>query len=246
MKKTFVAVAAAALLLTGAASALAAEAGLCSGVTKELLSSKLPFQVDEVLDRQPIADLKLCQAIIRVQAQKGAVYVTANKEGVLLGDLFRNKQRQATKAMDSLSEKAFKKNEKELPAVVAFSYKPAGAKKHIYMFTDPDCPACNQTKADVQKWAAEKKVEVRVVLFPLPMHPAAKEKSIKGICGGMTFENYLAGEYPGESCKDGENKVAASIDLANRIGVAATPTFIGPKGKKSEGYSPQGLDKIIQ
>lgn len=246
MKKTLVTVAACASLLLGASGAGAAEGALCSGVTKEYLSSKLPFKVDEVLDKQPISDLKLCQVIIRVQSQKGSAYVTANKAAVILGDLFRNKQPQSAKAMENLNEKAFKKNEKNLSSVVAFSYKPSGAKKTVYMFTDPDCPACNQTKADVQKWATERKVEVRVVLFPLPMHPAAKEKSIKGICGKMTFDNYLKGEYPGESCKDGENKVAAAIELSEKIGIQATPSFIGPTGKKSEGFNLRSLDRIIQ
>jgi thiol:disulfide interchange protein DsbC len=237
---------AALLLMLGAAAQPSGASDLCSGVTKEFLSSKLPFKVDEVLDKQPLPDYKLCQVIIRAQSDKGTAYVTANKQGVLLGNLFVNKQAYAEKAMNTMNERSFRKNEKNLPGVVAFSYKPTGAKKAIYMFTDPDCPACNQTKAEVQQWAFEKKVEVRVVLFPLPMHPAAKDKSIKGICGNMTFDHYIRGEYPGQSCKDGEKKVEDSIRMASELGIDGTPSFIGPTGKKTTGFSRQALDRIVQ
>lgn len=247
MKKSLISAASGLLLLTSVSFAGAADASLCNGVTKEFLSSKLPFQVDEILDKQSLSDVKLCQVIIRVQSEKGSAYVTANKEAVILGNLYRNKQPQAAKTMDNLSAKAFKKYEKNLPSIVAFTYKPAGAKKFVYMFTDPDCPACNQTKADAQQWAFEKKVELRVVFFPLPMHGApAKDKAVKGICGNMTYDNYVQGEYPGSACKDGESKVAASIDMAAKLGIEATPSFLGPTGKQSKGYSRQGLDKIIQ
>lgn len=84
------------------------------------------------------------------------------------------------------------------------------------------------------------------MLFPLPMHPAAKDKSIKGICGNMTFDHYIRGEYPGQSCKDGEKKVEASIKMASELGIDGTPSFIGPTGKKTTGFSRQALDRIVQ
>lgn len=233
-------------LLSALSIASAESDGLCNGVTKEFLNSKLPFVVEEIADKQPLKDVNLCQAVVRIRGEQVTVYATANKSGVLIGNLYQNKKVVAEKAINTVNEKAFRKNEKALNNAVAFTYKPAGAKKHIFMFTDPDCPYCEKVKAEVQQWAFDKKVEVRVVLFPLPMHPAAKEKSIKGICGSMTYDNYVKAEYPGQSCQAGEDKIAASIDVAKKLGVDGTPIFIGPKGKRAVGFSRESAEKILQ
>jgi thiol:disulfide interchange protein DsbC len=113
------------------------------------------------------------------------------------------------------------------------------------MFTDPDCPACNETKAKVQEWAFEKKVEVRVIFLPLPMHPAAKDKAVRGICGNMTFDNYLQGQYVGQPCEEGEKKIEDVFKISTELGIEGTPSFIGPTGKKVLGYSRENLDKIL-
>ncbi|HMK43203.1 MAG TPA: thioredoxin fold domain-containing protein [Dissulfurispiraceae bacterium] len=243
MFKNFtIAVLAAGLLIGTHAEA----AGLCDGVTKEFLNAKVPFTVEEILDKKEISDLKFCQVLIRVQSQKGSAYVTADKEAVLVGDLFRNKKRVSEQAFSTIDEGSFRKHEKEVNQAVAFSYKPAGAHKHIYMFTDPDCPYCEKVKAEVQQWAFEKKIEVRVILFPLPMHPTAREKAVKGICASMTYDNYVRAEYPGQSCKAGEDKITASITVAKKIGVDGTPIFVGPTGKRSVGFSKESVEKILR
>ncbi|HSW62853.1 MAG TPA: DsbC family protein [Dissulfurispiraceae bacterium] len=233
-------------LLSAVSTVSAESSGLCDGVTKEFLNTKLPFAVDEIEDKQTLKDMGLCQAVVRIRGEQVTTYTTSDKSGVLIGNLYQNKKIVAEKAVHSVNEKAFRRNEKALNNAVAFTYKPSGAKKHIYLFTDPDCPYCEKVKAEIQQWAFEKKVEVRVVLFPLPMHPAAKEKSIRGICGSMTFDQYVRAEYPGQSCKAGEDKIAASIDLARKLGVDGTPIFIGPKGKRAVGFSRESAEKILQ
>ncbi len=233
-------------LLGALSTAATASGGLCDGVTKEFLNLKLPFIVDEISDKQALKDVRLCQAVVRIRGEQVTTYTTADKSGVLIGNLYQDKKIVAEKTLTALNEKVFRQNEKALNNTVAFTYKPTGAKKHVYLFTDPDCPYCEKVKAEIQQWAFEKKVEVRVVLFPLPMHPAAKEKSIRGICGSMTFDHYVRADYSGQSCKAGEDKIAASIDLARKVGVDGTPTFIGPKGKRAVGFSRESADKILQ
>ncbi len=235
------------IALMGVLSTAAAEsAGLCGGVTKEFLNSKLPFVVDEIADSQALKDVRLCQTIVRIRGERVTTYTTADKSGVLIGNLYQDKKIVAEKAVNTLNEKAFRQNEKALNSAVAFAYKPSGAKKHVYLFTDPDCPYCEKVKSEIQQWAFDKKVEVRVVLFPLPMHPAAKEKSIRGICGSMTFDHYVRADYSGQPCKAGEDKIAASIDVARKLAVDGTPTFIGPKGKRAVGFSRESAEKILQ
>jgi protein-disulfide isomerase len=62
----------------------------------------------------------------------------------------------------------------------------------------------------------------------------------------MTYDNYLSSQYQGETCKDGEAKVAKSIEAGRMFGVNGTPTFIAANGKRVSGFIPDQLRGIMQ
>jgi protein-disulfide isomerase len=73
----------------------------------------------------------------------------------------------------------------------------------------------------------------------------AKDKAIKGICGKMSYQDYIDGKYDGEKCREWEDKIAKAITAVEKLKVNGTPTFISGNGEKSVGFSPEKLKEII-
>ncbi len=111
---------------------------------------------------------------------------------------------------------------------------PKGTKK-VYVFTDPDCPYCRNMHTELKK--LEKiapDVAIHIMLFPLPMHPAAYDrarvifakKSRKLLDDG--FEGRELPKPAGNEGKDGVDKIMA---FGNANGISGTPTLVMPDGK---------------
>jgi thiol:disulfide interchange protein DsbC len=99
----------------------------------------------------------------------------------------------------------------------------------------------------VEKWANEKGVEVRVILFPLPIHPQAFGKSVALVCDKKGWEEYKSGYNSKNQCEDGKKKIESNLQLAEKYGISGTPTFIGMNGKIHAGVpTEQDLDRLIQ
>ena len=113
------------------------------------------------------------------------------------------------------------------------------------MFTDPECPYCERAKQPVKDFADSNNVEIRVVFYPLPMHSGAKPKSVKAICNGMDYNGYIIGNYSGEVCTKGEEKVNRAMQLAGTLQINGTPTFISSNGKRVSGFAPQQLPSLL-
>jgi thiol:disulfide interchange protein DsbC len=235
------------VVLLAASPARAADKDLCGGIDKDFISKHVMFPFERIVEKKPLTDYHMCMVIINVQGDNAPVYVPAAKTAVIAGEIFRDRKGLSQDAVASIEAKSFKEHEKELGDVVAFSYKPTTSPKgHIYMFTDPDCPYCERSKEMVKQFADQNDIEVRVVFFPLPMHPDARSKAVKGICGKMTYEAYLSSQYKGETCKEGEERIARGMDVSRMIGINGTPTFIVSNGRKVAGFIPDQLKGIMQ
>jgi thiol:disulfide interchange protein DsbC len=98
----------------------------------------------------------------------------------------------------------------------------------------------------VEKWANEKGVEVRVILFPLPIHPQAFGNSASLICDKKGWQEYKSGYTSGSQCEEGKEKIESNRNLAEKYSINGTPTFIGMNGKIHIGVpTEQDLDKLI-
>ncbi len=136
---------------------------------------------------------------------------------------------------------------KELEKHTDFAFGKVGSQKYIYLFTDMDCPFCKRSEPIVEKWANEKGVEVRVILFPLPIHPQAFVKSVALVCDKKGWEEYKSGYNSNNQCEEGKKKIESNLQLAEKYGISGTPTFIGMNGKIHTGLpTEQDLDKLVQ
>lgn len=224
----------------------------CSKIREDSLKSEIKkafnVEFDRIFEKNQVIGTNLCQVVIEKAGNFMILYSTSDIKTLFIGgDVYKDGIFIGKATINRIYEKNFLNYKDEIDKVVAFSYKPEGATKYIYMVTDPDCAFCEKAKPLVKQWADLKKVEVRVILFPLEqIHPQAKEKSIKGICSGITYNDYLNSKWEGKSCEEGVKKIKDSIELMQKIAVNATPSFISHNGKRFVGFAEDGLNKIIE
>ncbi|GAB6183483.1 thioredoxin fold domain-containing protein [Thermodesulfovibrio hydrogeniphilus] len=219
----------------------------CSNIKEDAIKSALKIDFDKLVEKNDIKGTNLCQIVIQKAGHINVFYAFPDGKTFLFGDVYQNGEFLNKATLARLQQSIFQNFSAEIEKVVAFSYKPEGANKYVYLITDPDCPFCERSKQAVKEWADSRKVEVKVIFFPLEqLHPQAKDKSIKAVCSGMDYQGYLNSDWKGQLCDEGKKKIEASIALMSQIQINGTPSFISYNGKRAVGFSPEGLDSIIK
>lgn len=138
---------------------------------------------------------------------------------------------------------------KSLPVVNAIVMgNPQGAQK-IYVFTDPDCPYCRQLHVELKKLTKlVPDLTIYILLYPLPMHPNAFDKS-RAI---LTFKNQVILDkafnevaLPAIGTKDGSNELNEIMNYARRTGITVTPSIVLQDGYVLSGFKSAEELKII-
>lgn len=111
---------------------------------------------------------------------------------------------------------------------------PKGSKK-LYVFTDPDCPYCRKGHTELKKLARlDPDIAIHIMLFPLPMHPAAYDKSrtiIETKSHDLLDKAFDGKDIPKPGKESSKKGIDAIIKFANDNGISSTPTLIMPDGK---------------
>lgn len=178
--------------------------------------------------------------------RKGVLYVDYSKKYLLSGALVDV----ATKA-NLTQEHMINSNR------VDFSKIPLGdavvigkpeAPNKVVIFDDPECPFCVKLHTEVKK-VVETRPDVAfyVKMFPLAMHPTAKDKAKAILCGkekaAQLLEDSFAGKpLPPATCET--NQVEENIKLAGQLGITGTPALVFPDGRVVPGFRP--ADKILE
>ncbi|MEI6206242.1 MAG: DsbC family protein [Desulfuromonadales bacterium] len=111
---------------------------------------------------------------------------------------------------------------------------PKGSKK-LYVFTDPDCPYCRKGHVELKKLAAiAPDVAIHIMLLPLPMHPAAYDKSriiLETKSLDLLDKAFDGKDVPKPASENSKKAVDEIIKFANANGISGTPTMVMPDGK---------------
>ena len=127
---------------------------------------------------------------------------------------------------------------------------PKAAKK-LYVFTDPDCPYCQKGHAELKKLVSiAPDVAVYVMLYPLPMHPGAYDKS-RTVLETKSLElldKAFEGKDVPKPTKDSSKKaIEEIIAFANANGISGTPTMVMPDGRVEVGMrDAETLKKMLE
>jgi len=127
---------------------------------------------------------------------------------------------------------------------------PKGSKK-LYVFTDPDCPYCKKGHLELKKLAAiAPDVAIHIMLFPLPMHPAAYDKSravIETKSLDVLDKAFDGQQIPAPTKESSRKAIDEIIAFANANGISGTPTMVMPDGKVEVGMrDAETLKKMLE
>jgi thiol:disulfide interchange protein DsbC len=217
----------------------------CSFIEESLIARHYPYVGWQIKDISYISDIGMCQVVVLTGGRRSVLYVSQDSRAVIAGEIFEDRKAVSQAALARLDETLFNDNIQNVDRAVAFSHKPAGATQYVYFFNDPDCAYCERAKEKVLQWSDRLQVEVRVVFYPLPMHPNAKGKAINGICSGMTYSDYVKGNYGNKSCPEGEEKLRLATAAAVNLNITGTPAFMGVRGKKAAGFNEQLMGGLL-
>ncbi|MFN3871046.1 MAG: DsbC family protein [Aquificaceae bacterium] len=201
------------------------------------------FTVESVSQLQDIKGL--CEVVVKVGTQPLVFYMDPEAKYLMAGNLIslkdkRNITRDRQQEFMKVSQDVLKELEKHV------NIRLGEGTKYIYFITDPDCPFCKRSNPIIEEWAKKNNVEVRVILFPLPIHPEAFGKSVALICDKKGFKEYAEGYTSKNQCEDGKKAIDANLELMNKLGIAGTPTFVGMNGKIHSGVpTEEDLNRLV-
>lgn len=127
---------------------------------------------------------------------------------------------------------------------------PKGSKK-IFVFTDPDCPYCRTGHAELKKLAKiAPDVAIHIMLLPLPMHPAAYDKSrtvLETKSLDLLDKAFEGKEIPKPTKESSKKEIDEIVKFANDNGINGTPTMVMPDGKIQVGMrDAETMKKILE
>lgn len=123
--------------------------------------------------------------------------------------------------------------------------------KHLYVFTDPDCPYCRKGHAELKKLATiAPDVAIHIMLYPLPMHPGAYDKA-RTIFETKSLElmdkAFEGNEIPKPTQESSKKAIDEIIAFANANGISGTPTMVLPDGKIEVGMrDAESLKRMLE
>lgn len=203
----------------------------------------------KIVDVKEVEDLDLCAVVVKSGLRSVVLYVDEDLKYLFAGNLFDLKaKKNLTAELEEKYAKVSPEILKKLEKLTDYTYN-KGHDKYIYFISDPDCPYCRRTAPILEEWAKRNGVEVRIIFFPLPIHPNAKPKAIDIICSkNKKYEEIHSDFEPKNLCEEGKKKVEENIKYLSKIGVSGTPTLIGMNGKVIPGLprSEEDLNKLIK
>ena len=179
----------------------------------------------------------LFELLVEKDAQKGVIYMDYGKKYLIQGvvvDLEKLEQVIAHKNELPQPKQVTSVDVKTIPVNHAIVMgNPKGSKK-LYVFTDPDCPYCRKGHVELKKLAKiAPDVAIHIMLFPLPMHPAAYDKSrtvLETKSLDLLDKAFDGKEVPAPTKESSKKAIDEIIKFGNANGISGTPTMIMPDG----------------
>ncbi len=241
MKKTLIVLAVSFALLS---SCKATQAKVCpdKNTVKTNLSKLINrnFSVESV---KPMKKMKeFCEVVVKIGLRPVVLYTNGEGKNYIVGNAFdvdtkeNLTQKTASKYM-SVSKDILQK----LEGLVNITY--GKGDKYVYYISDPDCPFCARLSPVIKEWAKKNGVQIKVILYPLPIHPKAKDKAVALVCDKKGFDDLHKEVNTKNQCEKGKKAIEENMQFLQKIGVSGTPTVIGMNGKYVVGL-PRSMDEL--
>ncbi len=218
---------------------------LCVVLSPLQADDKIPGAVTEMLERvipgqspdsiRPAA----IDGYVEVSYGTDIFYVSADGRFLLRGDLFDMRtQANLTEARRAVYRLGLidALNPKDL---VIFAPKNRKPRHIVYVFTDVDCNFCRQLHHEISRYN-ELGIEVRYLAYPRSGPDTPSYYKIVSVWCADDQRDAMTRAKAGEKipAKNCENPVLKHMEVANRVGVSGTPTFVLADGTALPGYVP--------
>jgi thiol:disulfide interchange protein DsbC len=237
----------AALMVSFSAMADACNDSKC---VEELIKKNIPdLTVTSITKVEDLVHSKNFSGLYEVNSAGQILYVDANVEYLIAGNLFRIQGRQ--NLTDERKASSIPKVVvKDLPLNLAFKEVKGKGERKMYVFTDPECPYCHKLEDEMEKVS---NVTIYRFPFPLPMHNGAKNVADHVMCSASplgAWKDYIKSAKTGQGATykfetvsaDKLAKCAADVDkslqLGAKLGVNGTPAIIFADGTRLPGAAP--------
>lgn len=123
----------------------------------------------------------LFELLVEKEGRQGVIFIDYGKKHLIQGAMVNLESLQPVAAhMQDIQQpkQITSLDVKTIPVSNAITIGNPRASKHLYVFTDPDCPYCRKAHLELKKLAKiAPDVAIDIMLFPLQMHPDAYGKS---------------------------------------------------------------------
>ena len=195
----------------------------------------------EVVEKREVHGL--CEIV--VSHPMGEVIFYGKKDFLILGNMIVKGRDITSERISKRRSALFKKHHRDLEKLVGLTYGKGKGQSYFYFISDPDCPYCQAVKRGVRELADKHRWTVKVVWYPLPIHPGADKKAESFICEKKTYDDYIKDNWGSKECKEGKEKVKKALELLQKLRIGGTPTFIFPDGSMVMGADLDRLEHEI-
>ncbi|ROR01927.1 DsbC family protein [Desulfosoma caldarium] len=183
----------------------------------------------KAIEPSPVSGL--CQVHVRVNEKSQILYTDPSGRYLILGQILdAQEKKNLTRARLEEFNRLTAQDKEALDDLVAFTLGPATAPHTVYFVTDPQCPYCKRAETTLEAMASEGVLQVRYVLYPLPMHPGARESCIALVCDKKGHDDFKKNYKSDNQCPEGTNKIDATMKFMQAHGINGTPTYIFSDG----------------
>jgi thiol:disulfide interchange protein DsbC len=235
------AVARAVLLALGLVTALDVAAASAGGAAA---TEKLRQTLKERYPQVPIVDIfpSTIPGLWEIFTGDSIAYADTAGEHLLVGQMMATatKKNLTAARVDELNRIDVSK----IPVDRTIQYKKGNGSRKLYVFSDPDCPFCQQLEKDL---ATLDDVTVHIVLFPLAsLHPDAPAKARSIWCAAdraASWSAWMLEQREPAAAQCPGDPVDALIELGRELRVVSTPTLVFEDGRRFTG-APQRAQLI--
>lgn len=190
-------------------------------------------QIKKKFPNTPIDDVRMTPipGLIEVITGKSVLYVDQSLRYALFGGMVDTQT--GINLTDARLAEINKIDVSTLP--VNHSITIGSGKKHIFVFSDPDCPFCKQLHPELSKL---KDVTIHVFLYPIKeLHPNAFYHAVAVWCSADRV-SALNKIFSGKSVPDNicEHPIADNVALGQELKITGTPTIIFENGSMWSGF----------
>lgn len=240
MLKTILIVVALSLLSVSSAFAMSKECGTncksCHSLSQKEATDLLKPTGASVLSVKESPSRGLFELLVQKDSQKAIIFIDYGKKHLIQGMMVNLAKLEPVSShkLDPPQQKPTALDVKSIPVKNAVIIgNPRGSKK-LYVFTDPDCPYCRKGHVELKKLAKiAPDLAIHVMLFPLPMHPAAYDKSravFESMSPDLLDKAFEGQEVPKPTNESSKAAIDENIKFANAHGISGTPTMVMPDG----------------